>query len=87
LLQTTNQIIMEEPSFGDKFRMFCEYDQNVYRNYKLGKMIKLFYDEKVKNDRMRHKKQLNEVVPKKTLHQRVKEELKDKTTLELFNQL
>jgi len=40
---------LDEFSFGDRFRMFCEYDNDVYRNYKLGRMIKMFYDERIKN--------------------------------------
>ncbi len=61
MLQTVNQMIMEEPSFGDRFRMFCEYDKNVYRNYKLGRMIKMFNEEKQKNDRIKLKKPLHDV--------------------------
>lgn len=34
--------------------MFCEYDNDVYRNYKLGKMIKMFYEERVKNENLKY---------------------------------
>ena len=80
---------IEEPTFGDKFRMFCEYDNDVYRNYKLGKMIKIFYEERIKNEILRQQSSLTYVHPIeiKSLTQSVREQLKDKNANELWEVL
>ena len=67
--------------------MFCEYDLDVYRNYKLGKMIKMFYEERVKNYNLRHPKNYTQKVETKTLNQSVKDQLKDKNAQELWEEL
>lgn len=70
--------------------MFCEYDNDVYRNYKLGKMIKLFFEERIKNDNQRHPHKIKlspcqlEI---KSMPQSVNEQLRDKSANELWEVL